>query len=390
MEESICESSGMKVEGEDYLSLEDLHHFAADDVEPGASKMESRASSSDASKAVQSGRNHLSGMPEFILHTWQMLNVGHPEVSWSEDGRRIEVHNPERLARDVLPKYFRHSQYTSFVRALNAYTFKKVGTGQWYHPNFQRDKPHLLRQVARKSVKGANLRRRDPNTTLAVATSHAPGSLLQMVQQERHRLWNMSQAVTELEAEVRKLGDEEFKMRFDTVHLMQLMLSRISRSPSSPVDLLINARLSPAAASNTALTLTHEGNERQGMPIVMVDDPAAGQLPGLELFGGLQDERTGDPAEEAGREDLEMSAMTSAATVVGKALEGALNSFPPPGSSVRNGFESSMSRDELEAVVNYYFERLTVASDQALQGYVASHAGAGSSSGTPSWDRHPG
>lgn len=385
MDASMCEDSSMKMEGEDYLSQEDLHDITADDGEPEASKMESKASSLDASNGVQSRRKNLSGTPDFVMHTWDMVGAGHPEVSWSEDGRRIEVHHPERLARDVLPNYFRHSQYTSFVRALNAYSFKKVGVGQWYHPNFQRGKQHLLRQVLRKNIKSTNVRQKDPSTTLTVATTRAQGSLLRMARQERHRLWSMGQVVTELEADVRKLADEEFKMRFNTVHLVQLMLSQIKVPPS---DLVMNSRCSSGASSNTALTFTREGGERQDTPIMMMDDQAADQLPGLELFGELQEaKRTGAPAAEASREDFEMSSTSSAAAAVSKALEGALDGLPSSGSLVRNALASSMSREELETVVNYYFERLTVASDQALRGYEAPHAGAGSSS-IPSWDDH--
>ena len=34
--------------------------------------------------------------------------------------------NPERLAENVLPRYFRHTQYSSWVRTLNHYSFRKT------------------------------------------------------------------------------------------------------------------------------------------------------------------------------------------------------------------------------------------------------------------------
>ena len=63
--------------------------------------------------------------------------------------------NPERLAENVLPRYFRHTQYSSWVRTLNHYSFRKTRPGQWANPHFQRDKPELLQYVKRKVTGGA-------------------------------------------------------------------------------------------------------------------------------------------------------------------------------------------------------------------------------------------
>ena len=74
---------------------------------------------------------------------------------WSADGTEIVVCNPERLAENVLPRYFRHTQYSSWVRTLNHYSFRKTRPGQWANPHFQRDKPELLQYVKRKVSEGA-------------------------------------------------------------------------------------------------------------------------------------------------------------------------------------------------------------------------------------------
>ena len=39
---------------------------------------------------------------------------------------KIDVHNPHKLASDVLHKYFRHSKYASFQRQLNYFGFRKL------------------------------------------------------------------------------------------------------------------------------------------------------------------------------------------------------------------------------------------------------------------------
>jgi heat shock transcription factor len=49
-------------------------------------------------------------------------------VSWDAEGRSFSIHNLRHFENLVLPKYFRHSRFSSFVRQLNMYGFHKVKT----------------------------------------------------------------------------------------------------------------------------------------------------------------------------------------------------------------------------------------------------------------------
>mmetsp|Transcript_21306 Transcript_21306/g.32601 ORF Transcript_21306/g.32601 Transcript_21306/m.32601 type:complete len:591 (+) Transcript_21306:111-1883(+) len=62
---------------------------------------------------------------EFLYQLTKMLTDDNSEViEWSQG--RIKVHDPERLANEVLHKYFRHSKYASFQRQLNYFGFRKI------------------------------------------------------------------------------------------------------------------------------------------------------------------------------------------------------------------------------------------------------------------------
>ncbi len=54
----------------------------------------------------------------------------------------------EDFTNSVLPKYFKHCNYASFVRQLNLYGFTKVGADplhrEFSHPRFTRGRPELL------------------------------------------------------------------------------------------------------------------------------------------------------------------------------------------------------------------------------------------------------
>ncbi|KAF9204336.1 stress-responsive transcription factor hsf1 [Haplosporangium sp. Z 27] len=106
-------------------------------------------------------------------------------IRWSDDGQsflgyfglvltavksQILVMDHVEFAKEVLPKFFKHNNFSSFVRQLNMYGFHKVphlqqgvlmpdsDSEQWEfsNPNFQKNQPDLLYLVARKKATGPN------------------------------------------------------------------------------------------------------------------------------------------------------------------------------------------------------------------------------------------
>ncbi|KAK3827310.1 MAG: hypothetical protein J3R72DRAFT_374248 [Linnemannia gamsii] len=114
--------------------------------------------------------------------------VGNPAsndlIHWSDDGDSFVVTDQVRFAKEVLPKFFKHNLFTSFVRQLNMYDFHKVPHLQqgvlmpdsdsehceFSNPHFQRDQPDLLHLVERKKASsaasghGAGVNKRDAVT----------------------------------------------------------------------------------------------------------------------------------------------------------------------------------------------------------------------------------
>ena len=181
-------------------------------------------------------RPPLHGAAEFISWTWEMVNAGYDDIGWSTDGSRIVVKNPERLANVVLPQFFRHSQYASWVRALNAYTFKKAATGQWEHPYFHRDKPHLLKKIQRKGKEKAT------QSTALIAVPGGGGrkdltNLSSILAEERSKLAWMKQEMLRLEDEVQQVQREDLQQRYAVVSLAHNMLENFRKGNGGPMQL---------------------------------------------------------------------------------------------------------------------------------------------------------
>lgn len=75
-------------------------------------------------------------------------------IDWDTTGRHLVIHHPDILVDVVLPQYFAGIRYTSFVKKLYRWGFKRIGKGpdRFQHELFRRDEAELCRgMVLRKS-----------------------------------------------------------------------------------------------------------------------------------------------------------------------------------------------------------------------------------------------
>lgn len=69
--------------------------------------------------------------PLFLNKTFAMLKTARTDIAaWAEDGLSFYIIDQTRFVDSVIPQYFKHSNFSSFVRQLNFYGFRKVWSDQ--------------------------------------------------------------------------------------------------------------------------------------------------------------------------------------------------------------------------------------------------------------------
>lgn len=109
----------------------------------------------------------------FLTKTYQLVDDPAVDeiISWSEDGSAFVVWNPIEFARDLLPKYFKHNNFSSFVRQLNTYGFRKIVSDRWEFSNecFRRGEKRLLCDIQRRKVCSPGVTTQVPTVAAAAA-----------------------------------------------------------------------------------------------------------------------------------------------------------------------------------------------------------------------------
>eukprot|EP00471_Norrisiella_sphaerica_P010696 CAMPEP_0184503452 /NCGR_PEP_ID=MMETSP0113_2-20130426/51899_1 /TAXON_ID=91329 /ORGANISM="Norrisiella sphaerica, Strain BC52" /LENGTH=358 /DNA_ID=CAMNT_0026892949 /DNA_START=585 /DNA_END=1661 /DNA_ORIENTATION=+ len=104
-------------------------------------------------------------VPPFLVKTYNMVQDRKTDdiISWNEKGDAFVVKKQHEFSQNVLPNYFRTNCFSSFVRQLNFYGFRKRSTNMsttahFKHKNFKRDRMDLLHLIKKKTSESSNLK----------------------------------------------------------------------------------------------------------------------------------------------------------------------------------------------------------------------------------------
>ncbi|KAF3579950.1 hypothetical protein DY000_02032949 [Brassica cretica] len=173
---------------------------------------------------------HEVGPPPFLIKTFEIVedpNTDHI-VSWNRGGTSFVVWDLHSFSTFLLPRHFKHSNFSSFIRQLNTYGFRKIESDRWEFANdgFLLGQRQLLKSIKRRASFGSSPSTHDPCTELRREKQLLMMELVCLRQQQQTTR-------SYIKAMEQRIEGAERKQR-----QMMSFLARAMRSPSFPHQLL--------------------------------------------------------------------------------------------------------------------------------------------------------
>ncbi|KAJ8760422.1 hypothetical protein K2173_015089 [Erythroxylum novogranatense] len=217
---------------------------------------------------VKSNDNGSLSIPPFLKKCYEMVDDESTNsiISWGQSNDTFVIWDMTEFSVQLLPKYFKHSNSSSFIRQLNIYGFKKVDTDRWEFANdgFVRGQKHLLKNIYRRK----NALGTDNRKPLQQQDNHVDPS-------EKLENAGLRMEVETLKIDKNALMQELVKLRHnqETAHsklvLLRDRLQGMEKSQQQMLSFLVMVMQSPGILAQ--LLHSNENNWRMAEPGSIVE-----------------------------------------------------------------------------------------------------------------------
>ncbi|KAK9696869.1 hypothetical protein RND81_08G002500 [Saponaria officinalis] len=232
----------------------------------------------------QGGTNAL---PPFLTKTYEMVDDPTTDsiVSWSmNNNSSFIVWNHPEFSRDLLPKYFKHNNFSSFIRQLNTYGFRKADPEQWEFQNdgFVRGQPHLLK----------NIHRRKPVHSHSVSNLHVSANPLSESERRKYKddIERLKHRKELLLVESQKQRQEELVIESE-VQLLRERLQHMKLWQSNLVSYMSRILQKPDLGNIVPQLENHDRKRRTSRPPDHFQDDTSNE----DSMGSIRTSRRGSP-----------------------------------------------------------------------------------------------
>ncbi|KAI7733110.1 hypothetical protein M8C21_003620 [Ambrosia artemisiifolia] len=183
-----------------------------------------------------------AGPQPFLKKTYEMVDDPTTDsiISWSDSNKSFIVWDPNKFTTHLLSQRFKHSNFSSFVRQLNAYRFKKIDPNRWEFANesFQKGKKHLLKEIKRRTTNHTqNMQKHEESKqhqTCVYQISPTIESELDILRKDgselRQEILNMKQQQEKAEKQLDIVKERVQRMELKQQKLLAFM-SKVYKSP---------------------------------------------------------------------------------------------------------------------------------------------------------------